>query len=63
MTPDPKEGWEYRYEPATQFIGAYHPKGGARSICHFPDKKIGDDVGPVFAAILNSATIINRNPE
>lgn len=60
MAPDPKEGWEYRYEPATQFIGAYHPNGGAQSICQFPDKRIGDDIGPALAAILNDMTVENH---
>lgn len=52
--PKPNDGWEYRYEPETLFIGAYHPKGGAQSICHFPDRPIGDVAGPMIVDMLNA---------
>lgn len=53
--PDPAEGWRYRYEPATRFIGAYHDKGGAVSICQFPNDEIGASLGPAIAGMLNGS--------
>ena len=52
--PLPKQGWVYRYEPATRFVGAYHDEGGKKSICHFEDQSLGDYLGPLIALTLNA---------
>lgn len=47
-------GWEFRYEPETHFIGAYHSAGGCMSVVRIEILgKLKDDLGHSIAAFLN----------
>ena len=38
-----RHGWEFKYEPETAFIGAYHADGGKMSICQLVGTKCARD--------------------
>jgi hypothetical protein len=46
-------GWIFRYEPETRFVGAYHPQGGKQSICELRNGYADDVFGLTIAACLN----------
>ena len=39
------KGWEFKYEPHTRYIAAYHPNGGSQSICELKNCLGNDDFG------------------
>ena len=49
-------GWEFKFEPETNFIGMYHKKGGKRSVCEmsFHDKEDNILLGEHITDSLNS---------
>jgi hypothetical protein len=51
-----KQGWRFKYEPETSFIGMYHDKGGKKSICEMRQYCHEDNLifGEVIADYLNS---------
>lgn len=46
-------GWVFKYEPGTKFIGAYHPSGGKQSICELVNHFEPDAFGTAIAEFLN----------
>ena len=50
-------GWRFRYDPATRFVSAEHPRGGKQSIAAVTRTILGDfdadDFGKQLAAMLN----------
>lgn len=47
-----REGWVFRWEAATCFLGAYHPDGGAQSILEIRRPDLAA-LGEAIAAALN----------
>jgi hypothetical protein len=58
-----QHGWEFRYEPETKFIGAYHPEGGAQSIAQItvPGDAVKDEFGKFIVKALSKREA--RSPE
>lgn len=50
-------GWIFKYEPETRFVGAYHPQGGKQSICELRNGFADDAFGFAIAAHLNGAAL------
>ena len=52
-----KAGWRFRYDPATRFVSAEHPRGGKQSIAAVTRTILGDfdadQFGKQLAAMLN----------
>ena len=48
-----KNGWVFRYDASTKFIGAYHPNGGKQSICELNNVFGNDDFGFIIENLLN----------
>lgn len=48
------DGWKFRYDEGTQYIGIYHPKGGKQSILHFTSPVRADQFGPGLAKFFNN---------
>ncbi|MCK9386067.1 MAG: hypothetical protein M0Q15_15770 [Nevskia sp.] len=46
-------GWVFKYEPETRFVGACHPQGGKQSICELRNGFADDDFGFAIAKYLN----------
>jgi hypothetical protein len=50
-------GWRFRYDPATRFVIAEHPRGGRQSIAAVTRTILGDfdadEFGKQLAAMLN----------
>jgi hypothetical protein len=54
-----ENGWTFRYDSHSRFIGAYHPDGGERSICElYAFSYNRDEFGLAIAEILNS--LVNK---
>lgn len=49
-------GWVFKYEPGTKFIGTYHPRGGKQSICELVHHFEPDAFGMAIAEFLNKRT-------
>lgn len=52
-----RDGWIFRWEPATCFVGAYHPKGGAQSILEIRRRDLAQ-LGEAIAAALNLDSVL-----
>ena len=48
-----KDGWVFKYESGTKFIGAYHPNGGKQSICELVNHIESNAFGITIAEFLN----------
>lgn len=46
-------GWVFKYEPGTKFVGTYHPSGGKQSICELVNHFESDAFGTAIAEFLN----------
>ena len=46
-------GWVFKYDPETRFVGAYHPQGGKQSICELRNGFGDDAFGFAIAAHMN----------
>ena len=49
-----EDGWVFKYEPATRYIGINHPNGGKQSLLHFPSAERGNQFGEAIAEFLNA---------
>jgi len=54
-------GWIFKYEPSTKFIGVCHPNGEKQSICELVNHFESDVLGEAITEFLNKKTFVTSS--